>query len=190
MSQDTPNPTQDRRGFLQRAAQGLGLFFLGGVGGKLVSDTLSEEMVWQVNPDKCVYCDKCATECVLTPSASKAVQQYSICGYCRLCTGYFPTDAPALHEGAENQICPVGAIKRVYIEEPYYEYSIDRNLCIGCARCVKGCTLYGNGSFFMQIQRDLCLNCNQCAIALVCDGKAISRVPAGTQYLAKGSWRA
>jgi electron transport complex protein RnfB len=182
------HPAQDRRTFLERAAKGLSLFTLGGLGGKLVSDALGEQMVWQVDPAKCLQCGRCATHCVLTPSASRAVHQYGMCGYCRVCTGFFPTDPPALNEGAENQLCPVGAINRKFVEEPYFEYSITRDLCIGCARCVKGCTSYGNGSLFMQIQRDLCINCNQCAIALVCEGKAIHRIPASQQYQTKGTW--
>ena len=70
----------------------------------------------------------------------------------------------------------------------YFEYVIDEDLCIGCAKCVKGCTSFGNGSLHLQIRHDLCLNCNQCSIARVCPNKAISRVPIDEPYRIKGSF--
>lgn len=176
----------NRRSFIGKTVKGVSFFLFGGLAAKLFTDTSKAEMVWQIDPTKCVQCGKCATHCVLTPSASKCSHDFSMCGYCRICSGFNPTDASSLDEGAENQMCPVGAIKRKFIEEPYYEYEIDRELCIGCARCVKGCTAYGNGSLFMQIQRDLCVDCNVCSIGIVCEGKAISRISANQQYLPKG----
>ena len=176
------NPTSTRRSFIQRSSQAAGFFLLGGVTGKVLSNGGGEEMVWQIDPTKCIQCGNCATHCVLPTSASRCVHEFSMCGYCRLCSSFFPPNAPSMNEGAENQMCPVGAIKRVYVEDPYFEYTVDRDLCIGCARCVKGCTAFGNGSLYMQIQRDLCVNCNECAIAVVCEGKAISRIPARQQY--------
>jgi electron transport complex protein RnfB len=119
---------------------------------------------------------------VLQPSAVKCVQMYPMCGYCKLCTGYFDPEPNALNTGAENQLCPTGAIKRKALEDPYYEYSIDEALCIGCAKCIKGCTLFGNGSFFLQIRHDRCVNCNECTIAVSCPSQAISRVPASQPY--------
>ena len=174
-----------RRGFIRKTARTISFFILGGLAGKVLANSKKEEWVWQIDPTKCIQCGNCATHCVLTPSASKCVHEYSMCGYCRICSGFNPPDASAFDEGAENQICPTGAITRKYVEEPYYEYTIDRELCIGCARCVKGCAAYGNGSLYMQIQRDLCVNCNECAIAVACEGKAISRIPAQQQYLSK-----
>jgi electron transport complex protein RnfB len=108
-----------------------------------------------------------------------------MCGYCKLCTGFFFPTPNELNEGAENQQCPMGAIKRTYVEDPYYEYVIDEKLCIGCAVCVKGCTAFGNGSLFMQIRHDRCINCNECAISKSCPSQAISRVPADKPYLLK-----
>src|SRR6185436_15728344 len=80
--------------------------------------------------------------------------------------------------GAENQLCPTAAIKRTYVEDPYYEYTIDEQLCIGCAKCVEGCNRFGNGSLFLQIRHDRCVNCNECSIARVCPGDAFRRQPA------------
>ena len=45
------------------------------------------------------------------------------------------------------------------------EYIIDEELCIGCAKCVKGCAAFGNGSLHLQVRHDRCLNCNECTIA-------------------------
>jgi electron transport complex protein RnfB len=142
--------------------------------------------VWQIDPQKCVQCGKCATNCVLQPSAVKCVHAFELCGYCKLCFGYFVPGAARLTEGAENQLCPTGAILRRFIEEPYYEYTIDEPRCVGCGKCVKGCTLFGNGSFHLQIRHDRCVNCNECAIARDCPAEAIRRVPAGRPYLFKG----
>jgi len=83
----------------------------------------------------------------------------------------------------------VGAIKRSYIEDPYYEYTIDETLCIGCGECVKACAAFGNGSLFLQVRHDRCLNCNQCSIARNCPSGAFKRVPADAPYLLKGKWR-
>ncbi len=113
------------------------------------------------------------------------MQSYPICGYCDLCTGYFVPEPNALNTGAENQVCPTGAIERRFIEDPYYEYNIKEDLCIGCARCVEGCTRFGNGSFYLQVRHDRCLNCNECSIARVCAGDAFRHVPADQPYYIK-----
>lgn len=141
--------------------------------------------VWQIDPYKCIACGNCATYCVLEHSAVKCVQVYPICGYCRICFGFFEPQPYEITEGAENQLCPTGAIQRTFIEEPYYEYTIDESLCIGCGKCVKGCNTFGNGSFFLQVRHDLCLNCNECAIAAACPSGAFERVPADRPYLLK-----
>jgi electron transport complex protein RnfB len=108
-----------------------------------------------------------------------------MCGYCDLCTGFFQPDAPDLNEGAENQLCPTGAIRRTFIEDPYFQYDIDEPLCVGCGKCVEGCAAFGNGSLFLQIRHDRCVNCNECAIAMACPAEAIRRVPASRPYLLK-----
>jgi electron transport complex protein RnfB len=113
------------------------------------------------------------------------VHAFAMCGYCELCTGYFEPNPNALNTGAENQLCPTGAIQRNFIEDPYHEYTIDEHLCIGCAKCVVGCTAFGNGSLFLQIRHDRCVNCNECRIGQQCPAQAISRVPADKPYLVK-----
>ena len=171
-----------RRAFFNGLARVAALLGLGGLAGRLARRAQAGHTVWQIDPWKCTWCGKCATECVLELSAVKCVQFYDICGYCDLCTGYFEPQPNKLNTGAENQLCPTGAIIRKFIEDPYYEYSINEPLCVGCGKCVKGCTLFGNGSFFLQIRHDRCLNCNECSIAKACPVQAISRVPADKPY--------
>jgi electron transport complex protein RnfB len=183
MPDSTPQPT--RRHFIAGWFRGVFLFLSGAATSLFARLSQTEKTVWQIDPYKCVYCTRCATECVLEPSAVKCVQAYPICGYCKLCTGYFEPEPNRLNTAAENQVCPTGAIKRTALEDPYYEYTIDEPLCIGCAKCVKGCVLFGNGSFFLQVRQDRCVNCNQCSIALVCPGQAFVRVQASQPYLLK-----
>jgi hypothetical protein len=73
--------------------------------------------VWQLDPNRCIACGRCQTNCVLDLSAVKAVNCFALCGYCDICTGYFPTKDYVLDTGAENQLCPTGAITRKYIDK-------------------------------------------------------------------------
>lgn len=159
--------------------------------GKAANCTLSEarpvkQLVWQLDPAKCIQCGKCAENCVLTPSAVKCMHVYAMCGYCDLCGGYLKAGTTTISTAAENQLCPSGAIKRRFVEDPYFEYQVDEALCIGCAKCVKGCASFGNGSMQLQVNHNICVNCNQCAIARSCPAEAWSRVPIDQPYLFKG----
>jgi electron transport complex protein RnfB len=174
-----------RRRILKAGVRGACLLGLGGAVVALARPARSEHMVWQLDPYKCIQCGKCATNCVLTPSAVKCVHAFAICGYCELCTGHFEPEPNALNTGAENQLCPTGAIKRTFVEDPYYQYTIDEPLCIGCGKCVKGCGTFGNGSLFLQVRHDRCLNCNDCSIGRHCPSQAYRRVPASQPYLLK-----
>lgn len=180
---ESPNVT--RRQFLRDGGRATALAGLGGLLGVIAGRTSTGETVWQIDPQKCVRCGNCATNCVLEQSAVKCVHAFALCGYCQLCTGYFEPEPNALNTGAENQLCPAGAIQRSFVEDPYYEYTIDEKLCIGCAKCVEGCNRFGNGSLFLQIRHDRCVHCNECAIAKVCAGDAFRRVPAHHPYLLK-----
>ena len=108
-----------------------------------------------------------------------------MCGYCDLCGGYLRQGVKTISTGAENQLCPTGAITRKFVEEPYFEYTINKELCDGCAKCVKGCADFGNGSLYMQISHDLCVNCNDCSIARNCPSDAVIRISANEEYLQK-----
>jgi len=137
---------------------------------------------WQIDPDKCIFCGLCETDCVLPISAVKCVHAIKVCGFCDLCGGYFRANVRDLNTAAENLMCPTGAINRRYIEEPYFEYSINERLCNGCGRCAKGCNAFGNGAFYLQIKQELCKVCNECQLAKICPAKAIKRVPVAQAY--------
>jgi len=174
-----------RRQFLRGGLRGAGLLGLGAFVGFSARRARPEKTVWQIDPNKCIACGNCATYCVLEPSAVKCVHAYAMCGYCDLCTGFLAPGFTERGTAAENQICPAGAIRRTFIEDPYYEYTIDEPLCIGCGKCVKGCADFGNGSLFLQVRHDRCVNCNECAIAVACPSDAFRRVPADQAYLLK-----
>ena len=176
-----------RRNFLRSGLHGACILSLGGIAVALVPRMGAEKFVWQIDPHTCVACGNCATYCVMEESAVKCVHAFAMCGYCELCTGYFDPEPRALDTGAENQLCPTGAIVRTFVEDPYYEYTIDEPLCIGCGKCVKGCRAFGNGSLFLQVRHDRCKNCNQCSIAQACPSNAFRRVPASRPYLLKGT---
>ena len=179
-----------RRDFIEKGMRitlGLGLAGVAGIAALKASEG---ELVWQIDPFKCVRCGRCADYCVLTPSAVKCYHTYDLCGYCDLCGGYLKPDANELGTAAENQLCPTAAINRKFIDDPYFEYDIDHELCIGCAKCVEGCTSFGNGSLHLQVSHDYCVNCNQCAIARVCPADAFQRVSAENPYLIKGGFTA
>ena len=182
---DSSSP-MDRRGFLRKGLSIAAGLALGGVTVLAGRRAKAREGVWQIDPDLCVQCERCALNCVAEPSAVKCVHNFNLCGYCKLCFGYFLPGAKTLNESAGNQLCPTGAIGRRLIEAPYFEYTIDETLCIGCGRCVKGCGAFGNGSLYLQIRPDLCRQCNECGIAAACPSRAIRRIPADQPYLHKG----
>lgn len=168
----------DRRDFMRTAAA---VGFTGATWA--VTGEKDEGTVWQLDPAKCTQCGRCSTHCVLAPSAVKCLNQFNICGYCDLCFGYLQPGSRNRDTGAENQLCPTAAIKRTYIEDPYYEYLIDEDRCIGCAKCVNACLVFGNASFYLQIRQDICINCNECSIAKACPSDCFSEVPASKPYI-------
>lgn len=183
------NKQLDRRGFVADGLRVLGAISLGGAACAFAMRRgRSEHEVWQIDPDVCIACDNCQTHCVLDESAVKAVQCFALCGYCDVCTGYFPVNDYVLETGAENQLCPTGSIVRKFIEEKggerFFEYTIDESLCIACGKCVVGCKLM-NGSLYLQVRHDRCLNCNECSIATHCPTQAFRRVPASRPNILK-----
>ena len=174
-----------RRAFLNGLGRGISLMALGGTVGALATRWKPKRTVWQIDPWKCTACGLCQTECVLDLSAAKCVHDFPMCGYCKLCFGFFQTTPVSLDTGAENQMCPTGAIQRTFVEDPYFQYTIDESLCNGCGKCVKGCTTFGNGSLCLQVRHDRCLNCNECAIAAACPADAFIRLPVDRPYVIK-----
>ena len=187
MEKDKLKSPMDRRDYLRTC----GSILAGGIslatGGWLASKASAGEgdVFWQIDPFACSQCGRCETDCVLPVSAVKCFHANKVCGYCDLCGGYYRSGAKDLNTAAENQLCPTGAIRRQFVEEPYFEYTIDETLCNGCGKCVKGCTSFGNGSLFLQIQQDLCQQCNECQIARTCPSNAIHRVSCGQAYKLK-----
>jgi electron transport complex protein RnfB len=179
------NKYQSRRDFVKNAGKFAVVLPLAIIPAVLSKKISASGYVWQIDPYKCTQCGQCKTNCVLTPSESKCVHAFQMCGFCDLCGGYLRQGVKTISTGAENQLCPTGAITRKFVEEPYFEYTINEDLCDGCAKCVKGCNDFGNGSLYMQIRHNLCVNCNDCSIARTCPSDAVIRVPAGSPYLPK-----
>jgi electron transport complex protein RnfB len=180
----------DRRGFVGDSLRIAGVFGLGGLAGAVGR---RRQEVWQIDPDKCMACGNCETHCVLDVSAVKCIQCFQLCGYCDICTGYFPPNDFRRDTSAENHLCPTGAIERKFVEEQagvrYFEYTIDEPICIGCGKCVEGCDLM-NGSLYLQVSHELCLDCNECSIAVACPTEAFVRVPIETPTLLRQKARA
>ncbi|MEJ5169891.1 MAG: hypothetical protein WHU10_02795 [Fimbriimonadales bacterium] len=178
-----PEEPRTRRAVLADGVRLLGLAATSAALGALAAKSDARNTVWQIDPNLCTQCGKCATSCVLTPSAVKCVHSYALCGYCQLCFGLFRDKRAGNDLHAENLRCPTSAIRRRFVEDPYYEISIEEALCIGCGICVKGCDLFGNRSLQLQIRHDRCVGCNECAIARDCPSNAVRRVPASRPYL-------
>lgn len=185
-----PNTAPNRRGFLADGLRAAGVALVGGLAALLgLRKARADDLVWQLAPDLCMACGNCATHCVLDVSAVKAVQFYPMCAMCDVCTGFIDQQSYVeVDTGAENQLCPTGALVRTLVIEqagvPRYEYPVDEPKCIGCGKCVKGCAMM-NGSLYLQVKHDRCLNCNECSIAVACPTRAFRRVPADRPYLLK-----
>ena len=175
----------DRRSFLQTGLRAGAAVALTAAAGATALKLHADDTVWQIDPAICVSCGLCETECVLYPSAVKCVHSYGICGYCNLCFGYLQPNQTEQNTAVENQMCPTSAIKRTLVEGPYHEYRIDESLCVGCSKCVKGCTTFGNGAMHLQIRHDVCVNCNECTIARACPTRAFHRRDAKDPYKIK-----
>ena len=189
MSDDRKSTRLSRRELLAKWVRLGAVVVLGGGLVPVLAKSLRGDTVWQLDPDICRQCGNCSTKCVLTPSAVKCVHAYDVCGYCDLCSGYLRPNAVDISTAAESRQCPTGAIKRTFIEDPYYEYAIDESLCIACGKCVKRCSAFGNGSLYLQVRHDRCVNCNHCSIARNCPTGAFRRVALDQLYTLKGKRR-
>lgn len=182
------NKYQNRRDFVKKAGRIAVALPVAWLSVSLLRKSTATEYVWQIDPLKCTQCGQCETNCVMTLSAVKCMHSFQMCGYCDLCSGFLRQGVKILDTAAENQLCPTAAITRKFVEEPYFEYTIDEELCNACGKCVKGCTDFGNGSLHLQIKHELCKNCNQCSIAISCPSEAISRVPSSQPYIPKAGY--
>ena len=183
-----------RRDVLGYAARGTGLLVLGGAAAYLTNKAGAEH-AWTIDPEKCrnirlgmtdiEVCDKCATSCVLSLSAIRAVNEFSKCGRCCICPAYYDVTSETGPDGLPvRKLCPRDAIQRAPIGEVdpddplnnFYEYVIDESKCNGCGKCVMACKEpAGLNSIRLEVRHDLCLDCNRCSIAAVCPDLAIVR---------------
>ncbi len=173
----------NRRDFIRTGMRAVAFLSLGSVAGYSISKTMKDDLVWQIDPTKCVQCGRCAYSCVMNLSAVKCMHVHKICGYCDLCGGYFKPQVKQLDTAAEHQLCPTKALKRTFVEPPYYKYDVIEELCNGCGKCVEGCGAFGNGSLQLQINQKICVQCNQCSIAQICPSEAIVRIPRNKAYM-------
>lgn len=185
-----------RRGALAQAARAAAAVTLGGSAFFLVRKAKGQ-IVWSVDSAKCINsrlgvtgveaCNLCTTQCVVTQSAVRAVNEYSKCGRCSICPAYFNVTSAVNEKGLPSEkLCPRDAIERKPIGEVdpddpannFYEYVIDEVKCDGCGKCVMACKEpLGLGSIVLRVRHSLCVDCNRCAISIACPKDAILHVP-------------
>jgi electron transport complex protein RnfB len=185
-----------RRDALNKVVRGAVLLSFGGTAGYLVQKA-NGQIVWQVDAAQCVnsrlgevgaeVCRLCTTECVVSQSAVRAVNNFSQCGRCYICPAYYNVKSAVDEKGLPSEkLCPRDAIERKPIglidpDDPannFYEYLINEEKCDGCGICVKGCKEpLGLGSIVLKVRYNLCVNCSRCAIAIVCPKDAMAQKP-------------
>ena len=184
-----------RRGALAKVARGAAALALGGAAFHLVRKA-EGQIVWNVDAARCInsrlgesgveVCGLCTTECVVSHSAVRAVNEFSKCGRCSICPAYFNVTSAVNEKGLPSEkLCPRDAIARKPIgeidpEDPannFYEYVIDEVKCDGCGKCVMACKEpLGLGSIVLRVRHNLCVDCNRCAISTACPKDAILQV--------------
>ena len=185
-----------RRDLMGTVARGSVLAVMGG-GAIFLVRKAQGQVVWQVDAARCVNsrlgevgveaCNLCTTECVVSLSAVRAVNEYSKCGRCNICPAYYNITSVVDEQGHPSEkLCPRDAIARKPIgkvdpEDPannFYEYVIDEVKCDGCGKCVIKCKEpLGLGSITLRVRYDKCVNCNRCAISRACPKDALMQLP-------------
>ena len=188
-----------RREMLGHAARGAVLLGLGGTA-VVLSIKAHKTYAWVIDAEKCVnsklgvlgvdVCELCASECVITLSAVRAVNEFSQCGRCYICPAYFKITSAVGPDGLPSEkVCPTDAIQREAIgwidpDDPannFYDYTIDERLCNGCGRCVMECKEpAGLSSIRLEVRHNVCLDCNRCSIAQACPEEAYDRLEPAT----------
>jgi electron transport complex protein RnfB len=181
-----------RRHVLGKAVRGTVVLGLAGAAGYLVKKA-DGQIVWQVDAAKCInsrlgevnveVCGLCTTECVVSQSAVRAVNDFSKCGRCYICPAYYNVKSAVDETGLPSEkLCPRDAIERKpigYVDpaDPannFYEYTIDEEKCDGCGKCVMGCKEpMGLGSILLKVRHNLCVDCNRCPISIACPRDAL-----------------
>jgi len=188
-----------RRELLGHAARGAALLGLTGTAG-ILSLKAYKTYAWSIDTGKCInsklgavgieVCELCATDCVLTLSAVRAVNEFKACGRCYVCPAYYKITSAVGPDGLPSEkVCPRDAIERKPIgwvdpDDPannFYEYTIDEEKCNGCGRCILECKEpAGLGSIRLEVRHNVCLDCNRCSIATACPEEAYERRPLST----------
>lgn len=169
------------RGLFTTALAAAAVRVLGGKRQDADDVPLDGRYAWQIDPDKCTYCGRCATACVRNPSAVRAVNDQKKCSNCVVCYGHIHNlgaDSDKIEEQAK--VCPFNAVERTNFsggQDGLFLYTIRGDLCNGCGACALKCNTHGNKSMFLLIRPDLCLGCRECAIAEVCPSDALKIVP-------------
>jgi electron transport complex protein RnfB len=183
-----------RRDVLGKVARGSVLLGLGATAGFLIKKA-EGQIVWQVDASRCVnsrlgevdveVCSLCTTECVVSQSAVRAVNNTRECGRCYICPAYYNVKSAVDETGLPSEkLCPRDAIERrpIGLIDPrdpannFYDYIIDEEKCDGCGICVKGCKEpLGLGSIVLKVRYNLCVDCNHCAISTACPNDAVVR---------------
>lgn len=185
-----------RRDLWQQVVRGGVLATLGG-GAIFLVQKAHGQVVWQVDASRCINsrlgdtgaeaCKLCTTECVVSLSAVRAVNEYSKCGRCNICPAYFNITSAVDEKGLPSEkLCPRDAIARKPIgktdpDDPannFYEYVIDEEKCDGCGKCVMKCKEpLGLGSIVLRVRYDKCVDCNRCTISTACPKDALMQIP-------------
>jgi Na+-translocating ferredoxin:NAD+ oxidoreductase subunit B len=185
-----------RRDVLGKAMKAAVLLGMGGAAAHLVQKA-EGQLVWQIDASKCInsklgevgveVCELCTTECVVTQSAVRAVNNFGECGRCYICPAYYNVTSAVDEVGLPSEkLCPRDAIERKPIGDfdPYdpannfYEYIIEEEKCDGCGKCVMGCKEpMGLGSIRLMVRHGLCTDCNRCAISIECPKDALAQLP-------------
>src|SRR5262245_9146795 len=98
------------------------LVAIGGAAAYLVHKA-NGQVVWQVDATRCVNsrvdgsgvqgCTLCTTQCVVSLSAVRAVNDHARCGRCNICPAYFKITSPVDAHGLPSEkVCPRDAITR------------------------------------------------------------------------------
>ena len=156
------------------------------------------QVVWQVDAAKCVnsrlgevgveVCGRCVTDCVVSLSAVRAVNEYSKCGRCAICPAYFNITSAVDERGLPEREASARATRSSASRSAkstrrtppitIFEYVIDEEKCDGCGRCVMGCKEpLGLGSIVLRVRYDRCVDCNRCAISTACPKDALLQIP-------------